>query len=306
MWLQFYTGTQNGLGALGKVTGSSCPRLPHVSANFLAKVSSLLTTPLAQLYKPISDYLLSRESFDFSVVPNFNFMFLSADVDHQSHREFLLGVIADGIKCEEDFYVLELSGVLETIMVFFSCPFASIDTNLRILSVINTIVRIPNCSRILVDKFGLIPWLSGIIGNLETFYYDTIDAVVHIIVNLWFSVEYLGDCDDRAKICHMAVKMVKFLSARMSMVLLAKFIRVLNKTSHARYHLLSPSDLDHLIECARPLIAEELTSISYIRENGAAYAGESCKKVLKDDGEDRMGLINLREYVINWTASDRK
>ncbi|XP_055706351.1 uncharacterized protein LOC129803658 [Phlebotomus papatasi] len=306
VWLQFYTGTQNGLGALGKVTGSSCPRLPHVSANFLAKVSSLLTTPLAQLYKPISDYLLSRESFDFSVVPNFNFMFLSSDVDHQSHREFLLSVIADGIKCEEDFYVLEVSGVLETIMVFFSCPFASIDTNLRILSVINTIVRIPNCSRTLVDKFGLIPWLSGIISNLETFYYDTIDAVVHIIVNLWFSVEYLGDCSDRAEICRMAVKMVKFISARMPMVLLSKFIRVLNKTSHGRYHLLSPSDLDHLIECAKPLIASQITSIRYIRENGAAYAGNCAKNVLKDDSEDRMGLINLREYVINWTASDRK
>ncbi|XP_055693293.1 nucleolar pre-ribosomal-associated protein 1 [Lutzomyia longipalpis] len=311
VWFHFYGGVQNGLGALGKVMDTVCPRLPHVSANFLAKASIVLTTPLAQLYKPIADYILSKETYNLAVVPNFNFMFLSADVDHHGHREFLLGVIADGVKCEEDFDVLDLSGALETLMVFFSCPFATIDTNLRILGVINTIARIPKCAAMLMDKYAIVAWLCGIIGNLETFYYDTIDAIVHIIVNLCYSMDFLGDrtddcTGDRVKICHMALKMVKFLSARMPMAVLGKFIGVLNRTSHGQYHLMPEGDLDHMIECAKPMIAEEIAAIERIRENGAAYAesgGQYAGRLVGIDAEHRVGLINLREYVINWTSN---
>ncbi|XP_059608257.1 nucleolar pre-ribosomal-associated protein 1 [Phlebotomus argentipes] len=304
VWLQFYGGIQNGLAALGKVMGSPCPRLSHVSANFLARASMVLTTPLVQLYRPIADYVLSKECYDLSVVPNFNFMFLSADVEQQCHREFVLSVIADGVKCAEDFDVLELSGALETIMVFFSCPFATIDTNLRILSVINTITKMPSAAKKLVDKFGLVPWLSGIIGNLETFYYDTIDALVHIIVNLWCSMEFLGDGGDGREVHHLAVRIVEYLSARVPMALLAKFIRVLNRTSVKRHHLLTGANLDHLIECAKPLIGSEISAIMQIRESGAEYAEESeqyAKRVTMP--ESRVALINLREYVINWTVS---
>lgn len=285
--------------------GASCPRLPHVSANFLAKTSIVLTTPLAQLYKPIADYILSKESFNLSVVPNFNFMFLSADVDHHGHREFLLSVIGDGVKCEEDFDVVHMSGALETMMVFFSCPFATIETNLRILGVINTCVRIPNCARKLMDKCAITAWLCGIIGNMETFYYDTIDAIVHIIVNLWVSIEYLGaSTGDCTKICHMAVKMVKFLSPRMPMMVLGKFIGVLNGTSHGRYHLMPEGHLEHMIECTRTMAADEIMQIVRIRECGAAYAESSGQYASRCSEEYRLGLINLREYVINWT-SDR-
>ncbi|GAB0097994.1 hypothetical protein DMENIID0001_136830 [Sergentomyia squamirostris] len=306
VWLHFYGGVQNGLAALGKVTGSSCPRLPHVSANFLAKASIVLTTPLQQLYRPLCDYVLSKESYDLTVVPNFNFMFLSADIDHHNHREFLLGVIADGVKCEEDFNVLELSGALETLMVFFSCPFASVDTNLRILSVINTIVRIPNCSRTLMDKFALIPWLCGIISNLEIYYYDTIEAIVFIIVNLCYSTEYLGDrAGDQFTIYQTALKMIKYLSPRMPQTLLAKFIRVLNNTANGKHYLMNSHSLDHLIECAKPSITNEIITIMNIRRNGAKYTESLAKKVINDDFT-KVVIINLYEYVINWTQCNKE
>lgn len=230
--------------------------MSHISALFLGRLSIILTQPLVKMYLPLSTYISKNESFDLSVVPHFQHLFLSPDVEHQSYREFILEVIQDGIKCLEDFDILDMSGVLEALLVFFSCPFANIDANLRILNIVNTIAKIPLANKILVEKYCIVAWLNGIIANLEPYFFDTVEALVHLLWNMYHSVEAVRTQYNNANEMHM--KLYYLLRK------LVKVIGVGHATLKTNYKL---KVFEKIVKLLRRLTAENAIALRSITES---------------------------------------
>lgn len=318
VWGQFFAGVSKGLEAI-KQKDEHCPRVSHISAVFLAKATIILTQPLLKMYKPMSDYVLSKDTYDFATVPNFNFLFLSPDIEHQSYREFLLEIVQDGLKCEEDFDILDASGILETLMAFFSCPFANIATNLRILNIINTIIKIPNANKILMEKYGLFVWLNGIVTNLETFYFDTIEALVHLVSNMFYSTKSLeanfsNFSEMNLKLFFVTKKLFDVIilghTSMKSIYKVKIFVKLLNIFNYLlnenNVDFVSAEDITRFVKfgahfCVSEEDSQLVTLVNHAKENEQLdlIEGNEFSKSLKDDDTSMM-ILKLRVLVVNW------
>lgn len=332
LWNQFFLGTSKGLQEITE-KNDDCPRMSHISALFLGKISVVLTQPLIKIYMPLSSYVTKNDSFDLSVVPHFQQLFLSPDVEHQSQREFILEIIQDGVKCLEDFDILDLGGIVEALLVFFSCPFANIDTNLRILNIINTIVRIPTANKILIEKYCLIAWLNGVIANLEPYYFDTVEALVHLLWNMYYAVQVLrkefnNSTEMDTKLFYLLRKLVKVIAVGHATLKtnckskvyekIMKLMRRLTAENPLALRSIGDAELVHWIEMGRSHFVdgetEEARNRSVTIVNELLYAKENLRaEFVESDVEfrERLSLhendvrtevvLELRSLVIAWT-----
>lgn len=330
LWNQFFLATSKGLQAIAQKNEDS-PRMSHISALFLGKLSIILTQPLVKMYMPLSTYISKNELFDFSVVPHFQQLFLSPDMEHQSYREFILETIQDGLKCVEDFDVLDMGGILEALLVFFSCPFANIDANLRILNIVNTIVRIPAANKILIEKYCIVAWLNGIIANLEPYFFDTVEALVHLLWNMYYSVQaarqsYTNATEVHMKLFYLLRKLVKViavghatLKTNYKVKVFEKIVKLLRRmTAENALALRSISDTEivqwidmgrsHFVEGGDESAATRLVNeLLYVKENLHMEFVESdveFRERLSLQGNDVLRtsiVLELRELVIAWT-----
>lgn len=333
LWCHFFSGLSRGLEQI-KQKDEQCPRLSHIASVYLAKSTIILTQPLIKMYKPISDYVLCKETYDFATVPNFNFLFLSPDVEHQSYREFMMEIIQEGIKCVEDFDILDMTGVLETLMTFFSCPFANIDTNLRILNIFNAIVRIPAANKIVIQKYGLFPWLNGIIISLEPFYFDTVEALVHLLYNIYYSVaavpeqyeKQYAECQLRLfclfkKLTKVLLLGSKTMKSNYSLRIYEKMVTLMTRFGTMDpaviYGYVSADDVQDFIDMGLTFCtdgnrdaAEFIHELIYMKNN------PQCLFDTEDEFSQRLtngsidtalckAIINLRTLIIDWTKNSQ-
>lgn len=333
LWNQFFLATSKGLQAITQKNDES-PRMSHISALFLGRLSIILTQPLVKMYMPLSTYISKNESFDFTLVPHFQQLFLSPDVEHQSYREFILEVIQDGVKCVEDFDILDMGGILEALLVFFSCPFANIDANLRILNIVNVCVRIPAANKILIEKYCLVAWLNGIIANLEPYFFDTVEALVHLLWNMFYSVraagaEFNNPAEVHLKLFYLLRKLVKViavghatLKTNYKVRVFEKLVQLLRRMSAQNESLalgsISEAELVQWIEMGRSHFVEgggaESTrrlanELVYVKENlrmefvesDAEFRERLSLHETTDDDVHTGVVLELRRLVIAWT-----
>lgn len=327
LWNQFFLGISKGLQNI-TLKNEEGPRMSHISALFLGKLSIILTQPLIKMYLPLSSYISGNDAFDLSLVPHFQQLFLSPDVDHHSYREFILEVIQDGVKCVEDFDILDMGGILESLLAFFSCPFANIDTNLRILNVVNVIARIPTANKVLIEKYSLFAWLSGIVANLEPFFFDTVEALVHLLGNVYYSVqaarkEFTNAAEVQMKIFYLLRKLVKVivvghtkLKTSYKLKVYEKIVRLLRRTAGDKalaLRSIGAAELVDWIDMGRTHFANEAESATrvanellYLKENSSSEFIESDVEFgerlsLHDNDVHSKIVLELRRLVIAWT-----
>lgn len=325
LWMHLYDSVQNGLGVLSNGIKRHknkpqdfvpIPRVPYVSGLFLAKTSNILSYSLNKMYGPLSNYLLVKTSHDFLTVPEFNVLFHSQEIEHLFYRQFILEIIRDGLKCNGDFNIVFSSMIFKPLMGFFGSPFATRDANLMILSVVNTAVKIPKSAKTMVTILGILPWLSGIIDNLEMFHFGSVDGVINIISNLWYSIkinekEYKNVKEIQMKLLHMQLKLIPLISSKISINSFSRFVNILLKVSDKNYKFVTEKCLFALINSVRFLLADYHSSFSYIKNNGGKYMEDRADyiRTLRSKNLDDnliFSVVSMRDFVLNWIKSNEK
>lgn len=291
------------------------PRVSYIPGVFLARTFNCLVDPTHEMYKPLSMYLRLKESFNFHCVPEFNVLFYSSEIKHQAQRKFILEVIRDGIKCSADVFLLITTNTFKSLMGYYNSTMSTLDSNLLILSVISTAVKIPATSKTMIEHVGVLSWLSSIVNGVQSHHYDTIEGIIIILNNLWYAIksnekEFYNLRHIQIQIYRIVIKLIPVLSNRITMKGFGKYLNILLKTGEVTksWNSISEKYLDQLISCGEKHYENELWTIQNIRKfgaNGAKSKVNFCESFTKsldfendDDNFKMLGLSSLREIVI--------
>ncbi|XP_034117707.1 nucleolar pre-ribosomal-associated protein 1 [Drosophila albomicans] len=319
LWTQAYDNIQGGLNELRTAwlaqrrAHGGTPRVPLIPALFIANSFNLSTDPTHLLYKRLMMYLQLKQSFNFQTIPEFNVFFYSPEPEHQQYREFIVQLLSNGIKCSADLFLLVSTNTFKVLLSFYCSNLANLDTNLLLLSVLSTCVKIPGAVKIMLEHVGILSWLAGVIRDTQFHQFDIIEGIISIINNLWYAVaasqsELPDYAHIQLRLHRLVVQLLPLISPRVSIPGLARLLNVLQKTAtrSGQYLALSAQQLDLLLDCAARHWPQQLASIRYLRSFGGTYASpraEFCDWLAKEQQLDThtvLALSSLREYVTHW------
>ncbi|KAH8417562.1 hypothetical protein KR222_001887, partial [Zaprionus bogoriensis] len=323
LWTQAYDNIQSGLSELRQSwlaqrrTHGGTPRVPLIPTLFIGHSFNLSTDPTHLLYKRLMMYLQLKQSFNFQTIPEFNVFFYSQEPEHQQYREFIVQLLGNGIKCSADLFLLVSTNTFKVLLSFYGSNLANLDTNLLLLSVLSTCVKIPGAVKIMLEHVGILSWLLGVVRDTQFHQFDIIEGIISIVNNLWYAVaasrSELVDYDHvQLRLQRLIIHLLPLLSPRVSVPGIARLLNVLQKTSSSttasggQYLALSAQQLDQLLECVARHWPQQIASIRYVRTFGGAYAtphSEYCDWLVKEQQLDKhavLALSSLRSYVSSW------
>ncbi|KAH8242885.1 hypothetical protein KR032_002751 [Drosophila birchii] len=319
LWTQAYDNIQAGLSELRSTwlaqrrTHGGTPRVPLIPALFIAHSFNLSTEPTHLLYKRLMMYLRLKQSFNFQTIPDFNVFFYSQEPEHQQYREFIIELLRCGIKCSADLFLLVSTNTFKVLLGFYGSSLATLETNLLLLSVLSTCVKIPGAVKIMLEHAGILSWLVGVIRDTEFHQFDIIEGIISIINNLWYSLaaarSELPDYDHlQLRVYRLLVQLLPLLSPRISVPGLGRLLNVLWRSGSAsgQHRALSAAQLDVLIECLARQWPDQLAGVRYVKSyggSGACSRSEYCDWLASDQKLDVhavLALSSLREYVSDW------
>lgn len=103
IWLHLIETVCRGVSALESLRPST------IVAVFLARCAIIFTRPDHLLYSSLGNYIMAKETPNFHIVPELLSMLHSTDVNHNAHRNFILEVIRDGLRTNQDLQVRNFS-----------------------------------------------------------------------------------------------------------------------------------------------------------------------------------------------------
>lgn len=328
LWFHMFESLQSSLAAYAanarNPSKMHCPRVPYIAGLFFARLINTLQTPLNEMYRPLSAFLLIRSSINFLSVPEFNVLFHSPDVNHHVHRAFILETIRDGLKCGGDYQALITTDVLKALLGFYGSPMSSRDIDFHILSAVNAALKIPVATKTMIDSVGILAWLNVLVENVEFFQFDFIDLLCTAISNLHHSVrinhaEYrnsaLFDIDLRC--LNLLLKLGPKLSTRINEMPFLRYVNILEKV--ATTTATGPNDsflgenvVDHLLKCAEGYLSDTVVAdLQFLKNNANAHCDRTalyCRR-LREQGVKETSVFlaaRLRDIIVHWIRAQRK
>lgn len=317
VWSCLFDITQNGLAELKKsatIRTDTVARAPFISSLFLGHTANILPFGSHDMYRTLANYVVLKPVFEFKCVPEFIRTIFSSNTNYNQEREFTLGILNNGLKTFADFELMADSPIIKTIFSYYGAPSSSRVSNLLILSIINTIVRIPSANYNIIKHNMLLVWLNSCIDKLEGFEFDTVDGLINIINNIWFSAKLIAiSYQERYKVINfkillLLIKMLPKLSSKhISLKSLSRFMNILYKTANPKSMGKIPRSLiETLLSFLTDLFPEYVQDINYMYKNG--WKGSEDRqtyelKLINDhDLNNEVGFILVisREFVKNW------
>lgn len=71
-------------------------------AAFLARTCMIITQPLNHLYSPLHAFLMAKPALNLGTIPELLQLYHSSEIHHQIHRHWILEVIRDGLRTNND------------------------------------------------------------------------------------------------------------------------------------------------------------------------------------------------------------
>lgn len=320
LWFHMFDSLQSGLAAFAATARNPgkvhCPRVPYIAGLFFARLINVLQTPLNEMYRPLSAFLLIKSSINFLSVPEFNVLFHSPDVNHHVHRAFILETIRDGMKCGGDFSALVTTDVFKALLGFYGSPMSNRDTDFHILSAVNAALKIPKAAKTMIDSIGILSWLNVLVENVEFFQFDFIDLLCTAISNLYYSVRInqgdyrkssLFDIDLRC--LNLLMKLGPKLSSRINEIPFLRYVNILEKVMAATAIgqndcFLSEPIIDHLLKCAAGYLSEEIIGdLEFLKSNANVHCDRTaiyCRKIREAGANETSVLLaaRLRDIIV--------
>lgn len=131
MWINFIDTLRNGIAQTESPLTNI--RLNGFVSTFLSRSSLVISQPLNPLYSPLQAFLMAKPALDLNTIPEFLQLYHSSEIEHKSHRHWILEVIRDGLKIDNDmdvalkfvlfkmlfdFYTSSLSDNLSKVIIF--------------------------------------------------------------------------------------------------------------------------------------------------------------------------------------------
>ncbi|CAG9804998.1 unnamed protein product [Chironomus riparius] len=312
IWIRYYDSMQKGIADVKEGTKSEnkneqhFPRPASISTRLLAEFCKIIPNKLHPIYSTVSNYLIIKDKFEFSTIPELLVLFHSSDIQHEDARLFILNMINNGISDGLDFKILNNTPFLKMILSCYKCPLSSRKIDLLILKIVDKLVIKCEKTKFLIDKYGLGLWIFQISVNVEAFEYDIIEAIVSLIYHIFQSNK---DNEQITKILResLIILLNKFTKSKLSLNSFLYVLKVLNQMKHFKY--ISNDDCTIIQEIASVFIPTEYMSrILYIQNYSKACkyleTTDLFRKSITTDQSTVDVIAEAREFMINFYTTN--
>ncbi|KAL6205507.1 hypothetical protein ACLB2K_022766 [Fragaria x ananassa] len=148
---------ENGIQQIGQ-------RISSVNAIFAAETSLILLDTSNEHYATLLTLLKRSSALNTKNVPFFSNFFWSSSVNFRSERLWILRILYVGLNFDDDAHVYIKNSILETLLSFYGSPLSDKESKELILQVVKKSIKLHKLARHLVEKCGLIPWLSSLLS----------------------------------------------------------------------------------------------------------------------------------------------
>nr|XP_043632579.1 uncharacterized protein LOC122603821 isoform X2 [Erigeron canadensis] len=138
--------------------------IPSVHALFAAEASVLILDPLNNHFKTITKLLL-QSPMNTKMISFFDEFFWSNSVNFKSDRIWMLRLLYSGLNLEDDTQIYVRSSILEKLLSFYTSSLSDNESRDIILQIVNKCMKFETTSKYLIERCGVIPWLSSLISS---------------------------------------------------------------------------------------------------------------------------------------------
>uniref|UniRef100_A0AC11DV62 URB1 ribosome biogenesis homolog n=1 Tax=Ovis aries TaxID=9940 RepID=A0AC11DV62_SHEEP len=159
-------------------------RLTFTLALFIAKAALQILKPEERMYMKINRFLLSHEYLNMSKVPGFYQFFYSSDFEQKTEREWVLGLLREGMRDTHCFKLCARRGVLHIVLSFFSSPLCDEAAQNWILEILQNAARDARSAYEMLRDYSLLTWVLNVLESkfLET---ELLSNLISLLHTLW-------------------------------------------------------------------------------------------------------------------------
>nr|XP_006126118.2 nucleolar pre-ribosomal-associated protein 1 [Pelodiscus sinensis] len=153
---------------------------------FVARVAQQMLKPEEHMYTKINKFLLSHQYLDLKKVPGFYQLFYSFDLEHKTERDWVLGLLGEGLRDKHCYELYEYQRIFHIILCFFNSPLCDETSQGHILEILQNAARITKAAYELIRDHSLLTWILYILEKrfLENKMLTNIISLVH---TLWIT-----------------------------------------------------------------------------------------------------------------------
>ncbi|CAI9586076.1 unnamed protein product [Staurois parvus] len=161
-------------------------RLTYLLALYGARAAQLIFRPEEHMYIKVNRFLLSHEYLDLKKVPDFYRLFYSFDIEHKVEREWILGLLSDGMRDKHCYELYDYQRIFMVIMAFYNSPLCDETSQVKVLEILTKASKVPKAAYELIRDHSLLSWIQNI---LEKRYVEnkTLGSVITLVTNLWLT-----------------------------------------------------------------------------------------------------------------------
>lgn len=180
-------------------------RIPSITAIFVAEASFILLDPSHDHYLPINKLLVRSSRVNMKCIPLFDSYFWSNSVNFKTDRLWILRLLYVGLNLDDDAQLYIRNSIPENLLSFYTSTLSDNDSKELIIQIVKKSVQLQKMSRYLVERCGLISWLSSIISFFyEKQYHNhrsllltqlaVVVEVVNDVISSRHTIEWLQKC----------------------------------------------------------------------------------------------------------------
>jgi len=134
-------------------------RLPATWAAFVAQGLAITAQPHHAQYKALNSFVLTRAYFDLDDVPMFFACFHSGRVTQREDRLWILALLHQGMRTDDDSTLCAGRHVLELVLGFHDASLADPQARRACLSLLLRAAGVPRGAEALLRRHGILPWI---------------------------------------------------------------------------------------------------------------------------------------------------
>ncbi|XP_053970281.1 nucleolar pre-ribosomal-associated protein 1 [Hylaeus volcanicus] len=281
-------------------------RLNCIVSIFLARASLIATQPLHPLYLPLQIFLMAKPALDINTIPELLQLFHSSDVKHKEHRHWILETIRDGMRTKNELNVAFKCVLFKMLLGFYTCNLPDPSTKTLILEVIDSTLKINSASILLIEGYGLLPWLLEITNNLHSHEIEYIEFIVKIMDTLLNTILRIeGDTVHyKLMLLNVALSLKSHLSKDIKVIVFTVYINILQRLFLSRCMKMAVSKeyIMEILQFSKNLLGN-LDECEDMLRFGCEYIS---KAECIEDNEIEVARNCLRTMVWTWCSHEAR
>ncbi|MEE6468037.1 hypothetical protein FKM82_008146 [Ascaphus truei] len=161
-------------------------RLTFLLTLYVAKAAQQILKPEEHMYIKMAKFLLSHQYLDVKKVPDFYKLFYSFDLEHKVEREWILGLLNEGLRDKHCYELYDYQRIFHVILAFYNSPLCDERSQNQILEMLQSASYVTKAAYQLIRDHSLLTWVVNI---LEKRYLENkmLANVISLVHNLWLT-----------------------------------------------------------------------------------------------------------------------